>query len=77
MLHFFDDRNGGLLHFFDDKSGGEGLIDSFDLSDKALSPISYILGKFAVYMRLLHEGDLWRCFRDSGSVTYVSTLPAP
>ena len=29
------------------------------------------------YMRLLHEGDLRRCFRDSGSVTYVSTLPAP
>ena len=28
-------------------------------------------------MRLLHEGDLRRCFRDSGSVTYVSTLPAP
>ena len=28
-------------------------------------------------MRLLHEGDLRRCFRDSGSVTYMSTLPAP
>ena len=30
-----------------------------------------------IYMRLLHEGDLRRCFRDSGSVTYVSTLPVP
>ena len=29
------------------------------------------------FMRLLHEGDLLRCFRDSGSVTYASTLPVP
>ncbi len=29
------------------------------------------------FLRLLHEGDLLRCFRDSGSVTYASTLPAP
>mgnify|MGYP006956244283 CR=1 FL=1 len=29
------------------------------------------------YMRLLHESDLLRRFRDSGSVTYASTLPAP
>ena len=27
-------------------------------------------------MRLLHEGDLLRCFRNSVSVTYVSTLPS-
>ena len=27
--------------------------------------------------RLLHEGDLRRCYRNSGSVTYVSTLPSP
>ena len=26
--------------------------------------------------RLLHEGDLLRCFRNSVSVTYVSTLPS-
>ena len=26
-------------------------------------------------MRLLHKGDLRRCFRDSSSVTYMSTLP--
>ena len=32
---------------------------------------------FDAILRLLHEGDLLRCFRDSGSVTYVSTLPAP
>ena len=25
---------------------------------------------------LLHEGDLLRCFRNSTSVTYVSTLPS-
>ena len=29
------------------------------------------------FLRLLNEGDLLRCFRDSGSVTYASTLPAP
>ena len=29
------------------------------------------------YLRLLHEGDLLRCFRNSASVTYVSTLPSP
>ena len=28
-------------------------------------------------LRQLHEGDLLRCYRNSGSVTYVSTLPAP
>ena len=28
----------------------------------------------ADYSRLLHEGDLLRCFRNSASVTYVSTL---
>lgn len=28
-------------------------------------------------MRLLHECDLRRCFRNSGSVTYVSTPPSP
>ena len=27
-------------------------------------------------LRLLHEGDLLRCFRNSVSVTYVSTLPS-
>ena len=27
--------------------------------------------------RLLHEDDLLRCFRNSVSVTYVSTLPSP
>ena len=27
-------------------------------------------------MRLLHEDDLLRCFRNSVSVTYVSTLPS-
>ena len=27
-------------------------------------------------MRLLHEGDLLRCFRNSVLVTYVSTLPS-
>ena len=26
--------------------------------------------------RLLHEGDLLRCFRNSALVTYVSTLPS-
>ena len=30
-----------------------------------------------VSLRLLHEGDLLRCYRNSASVTYVSTLPAP
>ena len=28
------------------------------------------------YLRLLHEGDLLRCFRNSTSVTYESTLPS-
>ena len=28
------------------------------------------------YRRLLHEDDLRRCFRNSASVTYVSTLPS-
>ena len=28
------------------------------------------------FLRLLHEGDLLRCFRNSVSVTYVSTLPS-
>ena len=32
---------------------------------------------FVTFLRLLHEGDLLRCFRNSGSVTYVSTLPSP
>ena len=27
-------------------------------------------------MRLLHEGDLRCCYRNSGSVTYLSTLPS-
>ena len=27
-------------------------------------------------MRLLHESDLLRCFRNSSSVTYISTLPS-
>ena len=28
-------------------------------------------------LRLLHEGDLWRCYRNSCLVTYTSTLPSP
>ena len=29
------------------------------------------------FLRLLHEGDLRRCYRNTDSVTYVSTLPHP
>lgn len=31
---------------------------------------------YLTHLRLLHKGDLLRCYRDSGLVTYVSTLPA-
>ena len=34
-------------------------------------------GHLRPYFETLHEGDLLRCFRNSASVTYASTLPAP
>ena len=39
--------------------------------------VTKILHQLPNLFETLHESDLLRCFRDSGSVTYVSTLQAP
>ena len=52
-----------------DPQGVEGIKAGIDRSVTALRMTDAM-------ERLLHEGDLLRCFRDSVSVTYVSTLPS-
>ena len=45
----------------------------------AITRVVFLLPSYdeVYFLRLLHEGDLLRCFRNSVSVTYVSTLPSP
>ena len=44
---------------------------------KDIGPVAVASCFIQSSQRLLHEGDLRRCYRNSGSVTYVSTLPSP
>ena len=45
-------------------------------TDIGTFPRSIYTMRIPTNLRLLHEGDLLRCFRNSASVTYVSTLPS-
>ena len=45
-------------------------------TDIGTYPRSLYTMRIPTNLRLLHEGDLLRCFRNSASVTYMSTLPS-